>query len=200
MNEPDLLEAYVPPFDSEPEDWDDVVRRARPRLPRRRLVLVAAVLAAALAGGPALGVLLLRDRGPQLPSGADKSRVVVALYPRASGRMFVALAPWKGHDGVCILFVGRSAGCWHRTARGTMALMSASAEWGYTFDRRATGAAALLLSGRRVPLAFTRFPSLGIAVFASTKPIHGDVQAVLVLAAGGRALYPPMLEFPVPSR
>jgi hypothetical protein len=195
----DVLDAYVAQFDGEPEDWDDVVRRARRRPPRRRLALLIAVLVAALAGGPALGVLLLRDRGPQLPAGADRSQVVVALYPR-SGKMFVELAPWKGHNGVCILFTGRSAGCWHRSKTGTMAINGASGQWGYTFDRRATGAAALLLSGKRVPLSFIRFRSLGVAVFYSTKEIRGDVQAAEVLGAGGTMLFPPALDVPAPSK
>jgi hypothetical protein len=200
----DVLDEYMGPFDAEPEEWDDAVRRARRRLRRRRLpsrklALLIVVVGAALAGGPALGVLLLRNGAPQLPAAADKSRAVAALNPR-TGKVIVIAAPWKGHDGVCILFLGRSAGCWYRRARGTMALISASAEWGYTFDRRATAAVVLLLSGKRVPITFRRFPSLGIAVFASAQPIRGDVQAIEVSGPGGRPLYPPSLDIPVHSK
>lgn len=196
----ELLDVYVAPFDGEPEEWDDVVSRIRRRrLPRRRIALLAAVLAAALAGGPALGVLLLRDDSPRLPAAADKSHAVAALDPR-TGRVAAEVAPWKGHDGVCILFTGRSAGCWPRTAKGGLIILAASGEWGFTFDHRATGAVALLLSWRRVPITFVRFPALGVAVFASTEPIRGDVQAVEVLGAHGRVLLPQWLEVPVPSR
>ena len=193
-----VLDAYVAPFDGEPEDWEDVLRRARRGVPRRRTVLAVAIAVAALVVGPALGVLLTRETGPRLPAAADRARAVVALDPRTGG-MLAEAAPWRGHDGVCILFVGRAAGCWHRTPRGTEALDAATAQWGYTFDRRATGADALLRGGRRVPLWFVRFGALGVAVFASTRTIHGDVQAVVVHDAHGRPLYPRALELPAPN-
>src|SRR5207253_5266278 len=110
VNEAQLLEELVPHFD-EPPDWDDVLRRSQARrLPRRRLVLTAAVLAAALVVGPALGVLLTQDRDPRLPAGADRSRIAVVLSP-VTRRVLLEVAPWKGHDGFCYLLVPVRGGC-----------------------------------------------------------------------------------------
>lgn len=73
--------------------------------------------------------------------------------------------------------------------------MSADQEWGYTFDRRVAKAMAVLLSGRRVPLSFHRFgPPLDVGVFVRSRAIRGDVQAIELLDARGRMLYPEALE------
>ncbi len=82
-----VLDTYIAPFEGEPEDWDDVLRRARRRVPRRRLVLAAAVALAVLVVGPALGVLLARGTGLRLPGGAVRDRAVVALDPRTGGML-----------------------------------------------------------------------------------------------------------------
>jgi hypothetical protein len=90
-------------------DWDDVRRRAR-RGRGRRLGVVAVVAAAALGGGPALGVLLTRSAPPQLPPGADLANVAIVLQPH-TGKMLLKVAPWTGHDGICYVALQRVAGC-----------------------------------------------------------------------------------------
>jgi hypothetical protein len=153
-----LLEAYVPRR-AEEGDWNDVLRRARPGRPRARLVLAAAVAAAVLVVGPALGVLLTRDVGPRLPREADRSKVVVITEPH-TGRVLVQAAPWKGHDGICYVLLWLRAGC---APRGTALVMSPLA--GYTFDPRIVSGTALTLSGKRVPLIVRRFEQLGVTFF-----------------------------------
>ena len=139
MNEAQLLDELVGRFE-EPADWDDVLRRAGARrLPRRRLVLTAAVVVAALAVGPALGVLLTRDRGPRLPSGADRSRIAVVLSP-VTRRVLLEVAPWKGHDGFCYLVVPVRAGCVPR-AHNTVVLKPPL--FGWSFDKRIVSGQAI---------------------------------------------------------
>jgi len=153
MNEAQLLDELVGRFE-EPADWDDVLRRAGARrLPRRRLVLTAAVVVAALAVGPALGVLLTRDRGPRLPSGADRSRIAVVLSP-VTRRVLLEVAPWKGHDGFCYLVVPVRAGCVPR-AHNTVVFKPPL--FGWSFDKRIVSGQATTLSGAHVPLTVKHF-------------------------------------------
>jgi len=89
--------------------------------------------------------------------------VFVVIEPR-TGRVLIEAAPWKGHSGICYLFLGRSAGCTPRGERKTMIARTtsyvlpsgrhSSALWGYTFDRRVASAKVFNSdnSHRRVPL------------------------------------------------
>lgn len=90
--------------------WQDVLRRAQRRPPRRRLALLAALAVAALGGGPALGVLLTRPAQPQLPADRITGSVATIIDPR-TGVMLVEWARWKGHDGACYLVPHVHAGC-----------------------------------------------------------------------------------------
>lgn len=163
MNESQLLETLVPRFD-EPGDWSDVLRRAQRSRPRRRFVLVAAVVVAALVVGPALGVLLTRDTKPRLPAGADHRNIVVVVQP-STGRIIIQAAPWKGHDGICYVMLFLRAGCAARTPHGTVVLTPPLA--GYTFDERVVAGTAVTLAGKRVPLVVNRFPKLRVTFFYS---------------------------------
>jgi hypothetical protein len=149
----DVLERLVPRID-QPADWDDVLRRAQQhrRLRRRLLATVAAVLAASVVG-PALAVML-RDRGVHLPSGAERSNVVVVMQPR-TGRILMEVAPWKGHAGFCYLVLQLRAGCVPRKARGTAVLLPPF--FGWTFDRRVRTGTATTLAGKRIQLTVQQF-------------------------------------------
>jgi hypothetical protein len=149
----DVLDRHVPRID-EPPDWDDVLRRAKQhRRPRRRLLAVAAVALAAFIVAPALAVML-RDRGVHLPSGADRSNVIVIMQPR-TGRILLEVAPWKGHNGFCYLVLQLRAGCVPHKARGTTVLLPPF--FGWTFDRRVRTGTAKTLSGKRIPLTVQHF-------------------------------------------
>jgi hypothetical protein len=155
VNDLQLLDGFVAPFDGEPGDWPDVLRRATRRRPRRRFVLAAAAIVAALAAASAVAVPLLRSDGPKLPAAADRRNVLAVIQPR-TGRVLIEAAPWKGRDGVCFLIVGKSARCVPRSKRASAVVWSAgymtpsgrnSAVWGYTFDRRV--AAVKIYAGHR---------------------------------------------------
>ena len=149
----DVLERLVPRID-EPADWNDVLQRAKPhRRPRRRLLAVVAVVLAAFVVAPALAVML-RDRGVHLPSGADRSNVMVVMQPR-TGRILIEVAPWKGHDGFCYLVLQLRAGCVPHQARGTTILLPPL--FGWTFDRRVRTGTAMTLAGKRIPLTVEHF-------------------------------------------
>jgi hypothetical protein len=91
--------------------WQDVLRRAERRhAPRRRLVVVAVLVLAALGGGPALGVLLTRPGPPQLPADRITGSVSTIINPR-TGVALVEWARWKGHNGVCYLVPHVHTGC-----------------------------------------------------------------------------------------
>jgi hypothetical protein len=153
MNETHLLDELVPQFD-EPADWDDVLARARARrLPRRRLVLAVAVVVAALVVGPALGVLLTRHRGPQLPAGADRSRVGAVISP-ATGRVLLEVAPWEGHGGFCYLVLPVRSGCVPRSHK-TVVIRPPLVGW--TFDPRVVSGRATTLSGAQIKLTVKHF-------------------------------------------
>jgi hypothetical protein len=100
--------------------WQDVLRRAERRSPRRRLALAAVVAVAAFGGAPALAVLLTRSAPPQLPQGADLANVSVVFQPQ-TGRAILKLAPWKGHDGFCYVVLQKRAGCMRRSKHETIA-------------------------------------------------------------------------------
>ena len=178
----EVLEELVP-RDERPGDWDDVLRRARPRRPRHRLAVALVAATAALLVAPALAVLLRDDRGPQLPAAADRSRVSVVLAPR-SGRVLAKLAPWRGHAGICFAAVVGRRGC----ASSGSAFMSLIG--GYTFDRRVVSATAVRPgSGRRIQLALTRFPRLGVTVFSARSGALRLLWRVELRDAAGHVLH-----------
>jgi hypothetical protein len=126
----DVLDRHVPRID-EQADWDDVLRRAKQhRRPRRRLLIVTAAVVAAFVVAPALAVML-RDRDVHLPSGADRSNVVVIMQP-TTGRILIEVAPWKGHDGFCYLI-------------------------GWSFDPRVRTGTAITIAGKHVRLTVQHF-------------------------------------------
>jgi hypothetical protein len=90
--------------------WQDVLRRAERRAPRRRLVLLAALVTAALGGGPALGVLLTRSGPPQLARDRIVGPVSSILDPRTHLPL-LEYGRWREHDGVCYLVPRTHAGC-----------------------------------------------------------------------------------------
>jgi hypothetical protein len=149
----DVLDRHVPRID-EPADWSDVLRRAkRHRRPRRRLLAVAATVVAAFVVAPALAVMLRND-GVHLPSGADRSNVVVILQP-TTGRMLIELAPWKGHDGFCYLVLQLRAGCVPHKARGTV--VSWPPLFGWSFDPRVRTGTATTIGGKYIRLTVQHF-------------------------------------------
>lgn len=177
-----LLEELVP-NDERPADWDDVLRRAGRRRPRRRLAVAVVAVGATLLVAPALAVLLRHDRGPQLPDAADRSRVSVIVMP-GTGRVLAKLAPWRNHDGICFAAILGRSGC----ASSGSAFMSLNA--GYTFDRRVvSGTAVRLGSGRRMPLALTRFPKLGVSVFYARRDALRLLWRVELRDAAGHVLH-----------
>ena len=163
MNESGLLDELVAPFDGEPDDWDDVLRRARRPHPRRRLVLAFAGAAAAGAAAFAVALPLLRSDPSRLPAAADRRNVHVVVQPH-TGRVLIEAAAWKGHHGVCYVIVGRSSGCTPRAARLTMIAHAKGyvapsgaksyAVWGITFDKRVASAKVVFGGGqpRSVPI------------------------------------------------
>jgi hypothetical protein len=177
-----LLEAYVPRHEEHGGDWDDVLRRARRGRPRRRLVLVAALVGAALAVGPALGFLLTRDVGPRLPREADRSKVVVITEPH-TGRVLVQAAPWKGHDGICYVLLWMRAGC----APRRMALFISPLA-GYTFNPHVVSGSAVTLSGKRVPLIVRRFKQLGVTFFLARGRLPRLLREATLYDADGKVV------------
>jgi hypothetical protein len=191
--ESELLEAHVAPFRAEPDDWPDVLRRARHR-PRRRLVLAAAAVLAALAAASAVAVPLLVSQEPRLPAAADRTSVAAAIEP-GTGRVVVEVARWREHRGICYLVVGRTGACVPRAAGGVVALSSTfrssgagrpsnaggdSSAWGYTFDRRVVSAKIVFADGtqRALPvhpfgrrLSYVTF--VGPARIPKTKAVRG---------------------------
>jgi hypothetical protein len=146
--------------------WEDVLRRAKRRAPRRRLVLAAVVAIAALGGGPAVAVLLTQPPGPHLPKAADRSNVAVILQPK-TGKILIEAAPWKGHDGVCYLILGREDGCATWSPHG--AYFDGGTPSGYTFDERVRSVTAEFADGKSVRLMLHRFERLRITFFTSAR-------------------------------
>jgi hypothetical protein len=194
VTESELLDEFVAPFIDEPDDWTDVLRRARRRLLRRRHVLVFAVAVAVLAAATAVAVPLLRTDGLKLPSGADRRNVRLVIQPR-TGRVLIEAAGWKGHDGVCYLIAAHSAGCALRRAHKTVLLWTAgfvlpsgrrsSGLWGYTFDPRVAAARLYLTDHtyRRLPLH--RIGGSLRVTFIGPAPFTGSVA---LRVSGARAL------------
>lgn len=166
MNELQLLDELVAPFSGEPGDWPDVIRRAQRRRPRRRLVLATVAIVAALAAASAVALPFLRSDAPKLPSAADRKNVLAVIQPR-TGRVLIEAAPWKGHDGVCYLIMGESAGCTPRGERKALFVWSSGyvrpsgrrgpALWGFTFDPRVASARIYFSDGTHRSLPLHRF-------------------------------------------
>jgi hypothetical protein len=154
----ELLDELVP-RDTRPADWQDVLRRTRRGRPRARIVVALAVTIGALAGAPALAVLLRADGGPALPAQADRSRVYILRAP-GTQRIAVKVAPWRGHDGICFAAVIGRRGC---AASGT-ALVGLNA--GYTFDHSVVAGTAIKPgSGKREALELLPLRKLGVTFF-----------------------------------
>lgn len=177
----DLLDAHVPRLEHLP-DWDDVRRRAR-RGRGRRIAIAAALAFAALGGGPALGVVLLRGSAPGLPKAADRSAVLAVVQPR-TGRVVVEAAPWRGHDGICYLIEQRTNGCTGRSPHASGFFAEPPA--GYTFDMRVASVTAVLRGGRRVTLDVHRLAGrLQVTFFTSP---GGVARAFVLRDARGAVL------------
>jgi hypothetical protein len=172
------------PVDDSPPDWDDVLRRARRRRPRRRLVVAVAALVAALAGAPALAVLL-RDRGLDLPAQADRNNVVVIVQPH-TGRILVEAAPWQGHDGFCYLLLRLRAGCVPRSTSGTAILKPPL--FGWTFDPRVAAGSATTFAGKQVPLTVAHFPKLNVTLFLVRDRLPRMLRSVVLRDAAGKVV------------
>ena len=166
--------------------WEDVLRRASRRPPRRRFVFAAVVTVAALGGAPALGVLLTRAPGAQLPKAADRSNVAVALQP-LTGRVLVEVAPWQGRDGICYVIKGQTDGCSIRSRRGAM--FNAKPPSGYTLDARVASVIAILDNGERARLRLYPFRAkLGVTFFVAPRFIHRAARTFELRDASGRVL------------
>ena len=182
----ELLDRQVPRFD-EPGDWNDVLRRAkRQRHPRGRVLLVVVAAFAALIVAPALAVLL-RDSGVHhLPSGADRSNVVVIMQPK-TGRVLLEAAPWKGHDGFCYLVLRVRAGCVPRKARGTVMLTPPL--FGWSFDSRVRTGTATTFGGRQVPLTVQHFGGkIEVTIFLIRDRLPRLLREVVLRDAQGRVV------------
>jgi hypothetical protein len=110
------LEHYVAPFDDEPADWEDVLRRAGRRRRGRRLALAVATAALLLGTAPALGVLLTRPEAPQLPRDRITGPVRTVVDPR-TGATLLEAGRWKERRGVCYLVPHVRSGCLARGER-----------------------------------------------------------------------------------
>lgn len=164
--------------------WEDVLRRAKRRVPRRRLVLAAVVAVAALGGAPAVAVLLTQQPGPHLPKAADRAGVAVVLQP-STGKIVVEVAPWKAHDGICYLLLGREDGCATWSPHG--GYFDGGTPSGYTFDSRVRSVTAKLATGREIRLVLHRFERLRVTFFTSERV--ATVRVYTLRDAHGHVLY-----------
>jgi hypothetical protein len=164
--------------------WEDVLRRANRRVPRRRLVFAAVVAIAALGGGPAVAVLLTQPPRPHLPKAADRSNVVAVLEPK-TGRIVVEAAPWKGHDGICYLILQREDGCATWSPRG--AYFDGGTAGGYTFDSRVRSVTAQFADGKSIRLTLHRFDRLRVTFFTSTR-FHVGLRSYTLRGENGEVL------------
>jgi hypothetical protein len=179
----ELLDRQVPSFD-EPGDWDDVLRRSRRRRrPSRRLLALAVALVAAFLVAPALAVLL-HDRGGGLPSGADRSNVVVILQPK-TGRVLLMAAPWKGHDGFCYFAFFNRAGC---VPRSRQTVVTRPPIFGWSFDSRIRSGTATTLRGKRVNLLVRHFGGRIDATFFLVSNRFSLLRNVVLRDAAGHVI------------
>ena len=180
----ELLDRQVPRFD-EPGDWDDVLRRAKQlRRPRRRFLAIAVAVVAAFIVAPALAVML-RDRGVQLPSGADRSNVVVIMQPK-TGRVLLEVAPWKGNEGFCYLVLRVRAGCVPRS--GQTAILWPPL-FGWSFDRRVRTGTATTIGGKAVPLTVQHFGGrIDATLFLIRDRLPRLLRSVVLRDADGRVV------------
>jgi hypothetical protein len=179
----ELLDRQVPRFD-EPGDWDDVLRRARRQhRPGRRLLVIAVVVFAAFIVAPALAVLL-RDHKGGLPSGADRSNVVVMLQPK-TGRVLLMAAPWKGHDGFCYFAFFNRSGC---VARSSQTVVTRPPVFGWTFDPRIRSGTARTLAGKTVRLTVRHFGGRINATFFLVSNRFSFLRQVVLRDAAGHVI------------
>jgi hypothetical protein len=164
--------------------WEDVLRRAKRRVPRRRLILAAVIAVAALGGGPAVAVLLTQPPGPHLPKAADRSNIAVILEPK-TGRLVLEVAPWKGHNGICYLILERKDGCATWSPHG--AYFDGGTPGGYTFDSRVRSVTAQFANGKSIQLTLHRFDRLRVTFFTSTR-FHAFVRSYTLRGEHGRVL------------
>ena len=131
-------------------------------------------------------MLLTRDRGPRLPSGADRSRIAVVLSP-VTRRVLLEVAPWKGHDGFCYLVVPVRAGCVPR-AHNTVVFKPPL--FGWSFDKRIVSGQATTLSGAHVPLTVKHFGGRIDATFflARSRLVPRLLHSVTLRDARGRVV------------
>jgi len=173
------------PIDDAPADWEDVLRRARRgRRPRRRYVVALAVVVAALAGAPALAVML-RDRGIHLPAEADRNNVAVIMQPH-TGKVLLEAAPWKGHSGFCYVVLRMRAGCVPRTASGAMLLEPRV--FGGTFNRRVVSGTATTFGGKQLRLTVVRFKKLDVTLFLVRDRLPRMLRSVELRDAAGKVV------------
>jgi hypothetical protein len=178
----ELLDRQVPSFD-EPGDWDDVLHRAkRRRMPRRRLLAIAVAVVAACAVAPAVAVLLRDHKG--LPSGADRSNVVVILQPK-TGRVLLMAAPWKGHDGFCYFAFFNRAGC---VPRSRQTVVTRPPIFGWTFDSRIRAGTATTLGGRHLDLTVRHFGGRIDATFFLVSNRFSLLRNVVLRDAAGHVI------------
>jgi hypothetical protein len=182
MNEAQLLDELVPPFD-EPGDWDDVLRRARRRRPRARVLVAIALAVAAFGVGPALAFELLQHDPVKLPAVADRNNIAVIIQPR-TGRILLEIAPWKGHNGFCYALLGVRAGCVPHKTRGTVAMWPPLLGW--SFDRRVRSGTATTRLGKTVKLTVSHFGGrIDATVFFRRSLVPPVLKAVTLRDANG---------------
>jgi hypothetical protein len=182
MNEVEVLADYVP-LRSETPEWEDVLRRARRRRSPRFLVAVAVAIAV-FGGAPALAVVLLHDGKPGLPSGADRSNVVVILRP-GTGRIVLEVAPWKEHDGFCYFAYFSRSGC---VPRSHQTVVTAPPLFGWTFDPRVATATATTFGGKHVQLVVRRFGGRVNAAFFFAGRRYALLRNIVLRDRDGRVI------------
>ena len=171
------------PLDDAPADWEDVLRRAR-RTPRRRYVVALAVVVAALAGAPALAVML-RDRGITLPAEADRNNVSVIMQPQ-TGKILLEAAPWKGHKGFCYVVLWLRAGCVPQKTFGAMLLEPPV--FGWTFNPRVVSGTATTFGGKHLKLTVVHFKKLNVTLFLVRDRLPRMLRSVELRDAAGKVV------------
>ena len=195
---------YRPILKAEPEDWEArAARRRVRRVPRRRLVLRGGSRACrSRRRAGILGSCSRAGTGLRLPGGAVlRDRAAAAALDPRTGGMLIEAAPWRGHDGVCILFVDRAAGCWHRTPHGTVAAERRRRAVGVHLrpprDRRRRAASEWPSRAAPLrPLPRARRRGLRLRPARSTGMCR---RSWFTTRPRGRTLYPSALEIPAPT-